>query len=48
MKSAVRHLLDDGWNAVPRVAGMIGLSLLGEPGHRILAGWRKMKARPQV
>jgi hypothetical protein len=33
---ALRHLRDEGAKALPRVAGMVGLSLLGEPGHQLL------------
>jgi hypothetical protein len=40
-RSALRHLGDDGWRALPRVAGMVTLSLLGDPGHELLALWRR-------
>ena len=42
-RSALRHLVDDGWRALPRVAGMVTLSLLGDPGHELLALWRRGK-----
>jgi glycosyltransferase involved in cell wall biosynthesis len=41
---ALRHLRDDGFRAVPRVAGMVGLSLLGKPGRRVLGLWRRLRA----
>jgi hypothetical protein len=44
LRSALRHLVDDGWRAVPRVTGMVGLSLLGDPGHRVLNMWRRLRA----
>jgi glycosyltransferase involved in cell wall biosynthesis len=45
-RSALRHLADDGPRALPRVAGMVTLSLLGESGHKLLALWRSR--RPAV
>jgi GT2 family glycosyltransferase len=43
---AVRHLVDGGgWRAFPRVSAMVALSLLGDPGHRILALSRRLRAR---
>jgi hypothetical protein len=39
-RSALRHLADEGPRALPRVAGMVTLSLLGAPGHKLLALWR--------
>jgi hypothetical protein len=41
---ALRHLREDGWRAAPRVAGMVTLSFLGDPGHRLLALGRRLKA----
>jgi glycosyltransferase involved in cell wall biosynthesis len=40
-RSALRHLADEGWRALPRVAGMVTLSLLGAQGHELLALWRR-------
>jgi hypothetical protein len=45
-RSALHHLADDGWRAVPRVGGMVALSLLGDRGHDILALWRRLRAAP--
>ncbi|HVU52752.1 MAG TPA: glycosyltransferase family 2 protein [Polyangia bacterium] len=43
-RSALRHLSDDGWRALPRVAGMVTLSLLGDRGHDLLALWRRARS----
>jgi glycosyltransferase involved in cell wall biosynthesis len=43
-KNALRHLADDGWRALPRVTGMVALSMLGDPGHRLLALSRRLRA----
>jgi glycosyltransferase involved in cell wall biosynthesis len=43
-RSALRHLADDGWRALPRVTGMVALSFLGGPGHRLLALTRRLRA----
>jgi glycosyltransferase involved in cell wall biosynthesis len=42
---ALRHLADGGWRVLPRVSGMVGLSLLGAPGHRLLGLVRRIRAR---
>jgi hypothetical protein len=42
---ALRHLEDDGWRALPRVGAMVALTLLGEPGHRLLTLTRKLRGR---
>jgi GT2 family glycosyltransferase len=42
-QSALQHLADGGWRALPRVAGMVSLSLLGERGRDVLALWRKLR-----
>jgi len=41
---ALRHLADNGWRALPRVSAMVGLSLLGGPGHRLLGLVRRIRA----
>jgi hypothetical protein len=43
-QSALRHLVDDGWRALPRVSGMVALSFLGDAGHRILGLTRRLRA----
>lgn len=43
-RNAIRHLADDGWRALPRVTGMVALSLLGDHGHKLLALSRRMRA----
>jgi GT2 family glycosyltransferase len=40
---ALRHLRDGGLHALPRVAGMVGLSLLGETGHKLLSLARRAR-----
>lgn len=42
---ALAHLRDDGVRALPRVAGMTALSLLGKPGHDLLALARRLRRR---
>ena len=42
---ALRHLHDVGWKALPRVSAFVALSLLGDPGHRLLALSRRLRAR---
>ena len=39
------HLRDDGVRALPRVTGMVALSLLGKRGHDLLALARRLRAR---
>jgi glycosyltransferase involved in cell wall biosynthesis len=43
-ESALHHLADDGWQALPRVAGMVALSFLGDSGHRLLQLSRRLRA----
>jgi glycosyltransferase involved in cell wall biosynthesis len=43
-KYALQHLRDDGWQAFPRVCAMVGLSLLGDPGHGALALYRRFRS----
>jgi glycosyl transferase family 2 len=42
---AIAHLRDDGARALPRVAGMMALSLLGKPGHDLLSLARRLRRR---
>ena len=42
-RRAIRHLADSGLRALPRVTGMVALSLLGERGHQGLALWRRLR-----
>jgi GT2 family glycosyltransferase len=42
---ALRHLRDGGVKALPRVSGMVALSVLGEPGHRVLALSRALRTK---
>ena len=42
---AIAHLRDEGVRALPRVAGMVALSLLGRRGHDLLALARRMRPR---
>lgn len=39
----LRHLRDAGLSALPRACGMVGFSLLGAPGHELLALLRKAR-----
>jgi hypothetical protein len=43
---ALRHLRDDGLRALPRVTAMVGLSLLGSTGHKVLRSWRSRHRQP--
>jgi glycosyltransferase involved in cell wall biosynthesis len=43
-RSAMRHFVDEGWRALPRVSGMVALSYLGDTGHRLLALARRAKS----
>jgi hypothetical protein len=44
-RHALAHLRDDGATALPRVAGMVALSLLGKRGHELLTLARRLRAR---
>jgi len=43
---ALRHLADEDWKeALPRVTAMVGLSLLGDPGRKLLQLYRQLRRR---
>lgn len=45
-RHALKHLADEKWQeALPRVTGMVGLSLLGDPGRKLLALHRRLRRR---
>jgi glycosyltransferase involved in cell wall biosynthesis len=45
---ALRHLRDAGLEALPRVCGMVGLSLMGAAGHQLLALARRARGGDRV
>jgi glycosyltransferase involved in cell wall biosynthesis len=45
-RHALRHLADEEWKkALARVTGMVGLSLLGDPGRKLLQLYRRLRRR---
>ena len=41
---ALRYLREGGWMALPRAGGMVALSVMGRPGHRLLDLSRRLRA----
>jgi len=43
-KAALRYMREGGWRVLPQASAMVVLSCLGEPGHKALAMFRRLRS----